>query len=435
MTSFEDLEDIINNRHQRGNIPNRAKETVPSTRLLQRDPINLGSDPGALLAALPALLGFVPAQSLVVVGLLPAGNDSASCMTVGPVIRVDFHRLAIQEGLETFLEAMTSSETIPLNQCEVVLIGIGDPGEKRSRALSQARGVLEEHNLRINGHFLIHRLTTGARWQEVNTNREGAVGDVDDNPLQNIATLSGAVRLQDRAEMERWLDEAGEPLEVCPPLSEPGDSVQRLADVEDVIEVFRAVLEIVQGRRGLERVCADRSLLTRVAHLALSEVLHPTLIVAGAGAHAAVVRDILNAAARTCRGAARWRLMAILAIVLGGNDEGTLAFSTLNRTMNELETEGEENSLTAALTLTAISAHHRGKTRELFQLALDRGIHVLAACHHDVQLATDLGARVDDLLEDFDASLDILDIDYLRQMNALSNQTFGRPHEEPRHSA
>ena len=435
MTSFKDLEDIINNQPKLGKIPQDAKTSVPSARLTQRDPINLGSDPGALLATLPALLGFVPTESLVIVGLLPADVKSLSRMTVGPVVRVDFHRPAIAEGLETFLEAMGSCETGELNQCEAVLIGIGTPGEQRNRALAQARGILEENNLKINGQFLVRQLTTGAQWQEVNTKTEGMVGDIDDNPLQNIATLSGAVRLHNRAEMEHWLDEEDEPLDLCALLGESGHGAQRTADVEDVIKVFHAVLEVTQGKRSLEDACEDRGLLVSVAYLALSDVLHPSLIVAGAGAHAAVVRDILGAAVRVCRGTVRWRLMSILAIVLGGNDEGILAFSTLVRTMHELETVGEENSLTAALTLSAISAHHRGKTRELFQLALDRGIHVLAACHSDVQLAADLGADVDELLEDFDCSLDFLDIDYLRQINALSSESPGKFDGERRHSA
>lgn len=435
MTSFEDLEDIINNQPKSGNIPHDAKTSVPSTRLIPRDPINLGSDPGALLAILPALLGFVPTESLVIVGLIPADVESLSRMTVGPVVRVDFHRPAIAEGLECFLEAMGSCETPELDQCEAVLIGIGTPGEKRDRALAQARGILEENNLRINGHFLVRQLTTGEQWQEANTKSEGTVGDIDDNPLQNIATLAGAVRLHNREEMEHWLDEEDEPLDLCASLGEPGHGGLRTADVEDVISVFHAVLGVTQGKRSLEDACEDRSLLVSVAYLALSDVLHPTLIVAGAGAHAAVVRDIVSAAVRVCRGTTRWRLMSILAIVLGGNDEGTLAFSTLVRTMHELETVGEENSLTAALTLTAISAHHRGETRELFQLALDRGIHVLAACHHDVQLAADLGADVDELLEDLDRSLDFLDIDYLRQMNALNNEAQGKFGPDRRYSA
>lgn len=433
MTSFEEFEDILNNRSDSQSIPANLSNTTGG-RSVPREPINLGSDPGALLATLPALLGFVPAQSVVVIGLVPAGAGVPSRMSVGPVVRVDFHQEAVREGVETFVAAIGSGGDVQLNQCEAILIGIGSPSKKRSRALAQARAILEEHYLTINGHFVAHTLSTGSRWQEVNTGAEGKIGDIDDNPVNDIATLAGARRMRDREEMEHWLDEiddeilltAGRCVKGCSDESRAncagrghGTCVDSAADVIDIIEFYKAVQDIATGEITIEQACESTSLLTQTAYLALNEVLHPTLIVAGAGAHAPIVRDILATAARHTRGTVRWRLMALLAVVAGGNDEGTLAFATLMRTMHELETVGEENSVTAALTLSAISAHQQGRSRELLQLALERGLQVLAACHDDLHLAADLGARLGNLLEDFDACLDILDIDYLRHAGVL----------------
>ena len=439
MTTFEQFADNLNNRRDKENIPHFEQGSAMG-ETPGREPINLGSDPGALLATLPALLGFVPEQSLVVVGLVPSSCTTLSRMTVGPVVRVDFHREAVREGVETLIEAIRSTGSTELSDCEAVLIGIGASGQKRSRALSQARGILEEHNVTINGHFLVKQLVSGARWREINTNTFGYVGDVDDNPVQNIATLAGAVRMRDRTEMEHWLDEEPEALDLVATrcmlgcdaqkvvaCAEEGHGlcVQRSAGVEDVIDFYTAVADIVDGERSLEEASTDVHLLTQIAYIALSDVLHPTLIVAGAGAHAAIVRDLLASAARRCRGTSRWRIMAILSMVLGGNDEGTLAFATLMRTMNELETVGEENSITAALTLSAIGAHHRGKSRDFLYLALNRGVQVLAACHDDLHLAVDLGAKVEELLYDFDACLDILDIAFLRRAGAFDQVEAG----------
>ena len=62
-----------------------------------------------------------------------------------------------------------------------------------------------------------------------------------------------------------------------------GLCVQRSAGVEDVIDFYTAVADIVDGERSLEEASTDVHLLTQIAYIALSDVLHPTLIVAGAG--------------------------------------------------------------------------------------------------------------------------------------------------------
>ena len=53
-------------------IPARTSHTGPrvvSDDQSQRARINLGQDPGALIASVPSLLGFTPAESLVLIGL------------------------------------------------------------------------------------------------------------------------------------------------------------------------------------------------------------------------------------------------------------------------------------------------------------------------------------------------------------------------------
>ncbi|MCX2162971.1 DUF4192 family protein [Corynebacterium auriscanis] len=433
MTSFKDFADILNNRLEREGIPAGQLDDSSGSSAHSRT-VNLGSDPGALLASLPALLGFVPTQSLVVVGLVPTMAGEPARMTVGPVVRVDFDKGAVREGVQTLIEAMQSDDGIELEACEAILIGIGSPGKKRSRAMAQARGILEEHYLTINGHFLVKQLATGAIWRESNTNTSGHVGSIDDNPLQNIATLAGALRLNNRDEMEHWLDQREDPLDLLAQRCVLGCQLEEAeecraeshglcsqgpGDVGDVVRLYETIAAVKEGKRSVEDACDDVDVLTRVTYLALSEVLHTTIIVAGAGVNAPIVREILAAAARRTEATPRWRLMALLAVVLGGNDEGTVAFSTLLRTMNELDTVCEDDAVTVGLTISAIGAHHRGKTRDLLRLALERGTHVLAACHDELTLAVDLGASVDEFLSDFDACLDILDIEFLKGAGAF----------------
>ncbi|WAC89772.1 DUF4192 domain-containing protein [Mycobacterium sp. Aquia_213] len=155
--------------------------------------------PGALIAALPAVLGFVPENSLVLVSL--DGGE------LGAVLRVDLGpELAGRIGHLAEVAASAAPEAaiaVIVNED-----GAGCPqcNEEYRQLCAMLAEVLSEHNIELRAAHVVDRVARGGRWHCVDDC--GARGTVDDpsaSPLAAAAVLDGRRLYARRADLQAVL--------------------------------------------------------------------------------------------------------------------------------------------------------------------------------------------------------------------------------------
>lgn len=96
------------------------------------------SDPGELIATIPLMLGFTPANSVVVVGLTPSG-------TMRPVLRADAADFAIMDCAQA-LSRIAAAQLSRVGASRAILVGFGgDITASGDCAVVTARQALAEH--------------------------------------------------------------------------------------------------------------------------------------------------------------------------------------------------------------------------------------------------------------------------------------------------
>ncbi|GBG35805.1 DUF4192 domain-containing protein [Mycobacterium montefiorense] len=152
--------------------------------------------PGALVAALPAVLGFVPENSLVLVSL-DGGELEA-------VLRVDLcEELADRVGHLVEVAAAAEPEA-------VIVVIVNDEGADCPRCNDEYRQLcamlaemLAEYNIELWAAHVVDRVARGGRWHCVDGC--GASGTVDDpsaSPLAAAAVLEGRRLYGRRADLQ-----------------------------------------------------------------------------------------------------------------------------------------------------------------------------------------------------------------------------------------
>ncbi|MEY8017063.1 DUF4192 domain-containing protein [Mycobacterium servetii] len=152
--------------------------------------------PGALIAALPAVLGFVPENSLVLVAL--DGGE------LGSVLRVDLSEKLI-DRIAHLAEVAASAEpeaavAVVVDEAGARCPGCNDEYRQLCAALTDA---LSEHNIELWAAHVVDRVAAGGRWHCVDGC--GAVGVVDDpsaSPLAAAAVLDGRRLYPRRADLQ-----------------------------------------------------------------------------------------------------------------------------------------------------------------------------------------------------------------------------------------
>lgn len=139
--------------------------------------------------------------------------------------------------------------------------------------------------------------------------------------------------MRGREEMEQWLDPAN--------LLEPDWIIEDRGEAStvDLIQVLISVASVANGTRVLEQECEHEYLVDSLAAVCSDELLHTLVIAWSLGANSAILREMLAGTARRTTGAVRRRVMLILALVASANDEGVLAYHTLNRLLEELQAD------------------------------------------------------------------------------------------------
>ncbi|WAJ47043.1 DUF4192 domain-containing protein [Mycobacterium sp. Aquia_216] len=152
--------------------------------------------PGALIAALPAVLGFVPENSLVLVSL-----DRGE---LGAVMRVDLcAELADRVGHLVEVAAAAAPEA-------AIAVIVDEDGahcpqcnEEYRQLCAMLAEVLSEHNIELWAAHVVDRVARGGRWHCVDGC--GSCGTVDDpsaSPLAAAAVLEGRRLYSRRADLQ-----------------------------------------------------------------------------------------------------------------------------------------------------------------------------------------------------------------------------------------
>ncbi|MDI3314445.1 MAG: DUF4192 domain-containing protein [Mycobacterium sp.] len=152
--------------------------------------------PGALIAALPAILGFTPEKSLVLV--------SVNSGELGPVMRIDLSRELI--GRATHL-AQVAAAADPEAAIAVIVDADGARcpicNEEYRELCAGLTEALSEHGIVLWAAHVVDRVAAGGRWHCVDgCGASGLIDDPSASPLAMAAVLEGRRLYERRADLQ-----------------------------------------------------------------------------------------------------------------------------------------------------------------------------------------------------------------------------------------
>ena len=286
-----------------------------------RDHVRLGR-PGALIAALPAVLGFVPEKSLVVVAL----EDGH----IGAVMRADLPAV-LSGGVDPLAEMAGNSGA------ETVIVVIVDEDgalcpictEEHRRLYEALTEALEERGVGVYAGHVVDRVEAGGTWHCVDgCGGGGPVEDPDASPLAAAAVLGGRRLYRRRAELQAVV--------------EPGDPA-RAAELVGVIEAEDARRNAEwaadpdgRGRRDVEAAIAaarrvsdgadlDDAQVSALACALRDVVVRDTLYALAVGADAGPAEALWAVLSRSLPDPWRVEALVLLAFSAYARGDGPLA--------------------------------------------------------------------------------------------------------------
>ncbi len=151
--------------------------------------------PGALIAALPAVLGFTPANSLVLASI----EDSR----LGAVMRVDLPH-ALEGDLEQIAHILASAS--PEGVIAVVVqadgAGCSECNEDYRLLGLDLAGALDEQAIDLCAIYVVDRIQAGGRWHCADgCGQHGVIDDPDVSPLAVEAVVDGRRLYGSRADL------------------------------------------------------------------------------------------------------------------------------------------------------------------------------------------------------------------------------------------
>jgi hypothetical protein len=278
--------------------------------------------PGALIAALPAVLGFVPENSLVLVSL--DGGE------LGSVMRVD-----LSEGLVDRVGHLAEIAAAAAPEAAIAVIVDADgahcPGcnEEHRHLCSVLAEALSQHEIELWAAHLVDRVAPGGRWHCVDgCGSGGAVDDPSASPLAAAAVLDGRRLYPRRADLQAVI---------------AVDDPARSAELADAVRRHAAKRELAHradpagcGRRDVENAMAAASRFAgghtpsgaELARLgcALSDVqVRDTLYALAVGESAGEAESLWALLARTLPPPWRVEALVLLAFSAYARGDGPLA--------------------------------------------------------------------------------------------------------------
>jgi len=152
--------------------------------------------PGALIAALPAVLGFVPENSLVLVSL--DGGE------LGAVMRVDLSE-ELTDRIVHLAEIAAGAQPEAAIAVIVDADGAHCPGcnEEYRQLCAELAEALSQHDIQLRAGHVVDRVAKGGRWHCVDgCGSGGTVDDPSASPLAAAAVLDGRRLYSRRADLQ-----------------------------------------------------------------------------------------------------------------------------------------------------------------------------------------------------------------------------------------
>ena len=239
-------------------LPSAGPGTLgPMTTNISEPTLTL-STPADVLAAVPYLLGFHPADSLVVIGMSgPLGHGRIEVSTRW--------NLPLSPGALQPVVAMFRRERVT----HAIIVGYG-PGPLVTPAVDEARALAEREGIRICEALRAHE---GRFWSYVCDccDAEGTPFDISSSQVAAAATVQGLVALPDRESLKRTVESLAGPVRLAMrrATAEAADELRaRLAATADhdlfargfvedgLIRVRSAILAYTAGSRVDDRTAA-----------------------------------------------------------------------------------------------------------------------------------------------------------------------------------
>lgn len=356
--------------------------------------IHLGSDPGLMITAVPALLGFLPRNSIILVGLTRANSSHL----VGPVVRCDMDRRALSEGCAALGRAMYDR---PEPGVVAIVVSPGTwpmPGAVED-LLDTASMELAEYTVGLVEVLVTDTIQAGRRWWRVEHDdgggrwfsvNSGLLGEARENPVQDTMRDSDFTGSMTQGEFREVLTpvEATESLARALPESwSSGMACPRAVTVDDVEQMRRLVQRIdtangpdsgpdtatglaehpgrgpwtgqgirrERARDQVRRVLAEPGTADLVFDIFLSNQLYPCLVVLGLREDSVAVDALLHEVAGLSRSTLRRRALALTGVLGMCGRNGTLGLQAVRLCLSECADEkctpdpGEYNGDLAAM--------------------------------------------------------------------------------------
>ncbi|MCM6774547.1 DUF4192 domain-containing protein [Nocardia sp. CDC159] len=268
------------------------------------------NDPGDLLAAVPAMLGFYPNDSLVVATFAPTADQAAESLRLHFVARTDLDSFRSNPtGLSAELVSRCLREEVDRAAAVLVDSAASPPdtngsqlGASDHRSLvDQLEKCLSSNGIRLEGALATQVIAADSRWWDVfEPDRSGPIPDPDASPIAVAHVLEGHPILGSRTELEaivrpdddmvRAVANVMKDLTTCDPDGALADTAGGMSRARVVDFVFACMDAVTSG------ASLSVEMLARCG-LALQDK---------------VVADFLTAVAVTQRAAAAQQLWAVL---------------------------------------------------------------------------------------------------------------------------
>jgi hypothetical protein len=272
--------------------------------------------PGALIAALPAVLGFVPEKSLVLV-TVDAGE-------MGAVMRVD-----LSDELHDSIDHLAEVAAAAQPDAAIAVVVDADGANCRLcndeyRELGERlAGCLADYEVELLDFHVVDRIAPGGRWHCLEDGAWGTVDDPGASPLAMAAVLDGRrlyARRDDLQQVIAVTDEAASDAlaEVIRGLAD--------SDIDAASAVRQAMSAAAQVARGDE---LGGPAMAELAHALTDPQVRDTLYALAVGDKAAAAESLWAALSRALPAPWRVEALVLLAFSAYARGDGPLAGMSL----------------------------------------------------------------------------------------------------------
>lgn len=274
------------------------------------------TSPGALIAALPAILGFVPEKSLVLLGI-----DEGQ---MGGVMRVDLtDELEFQVGHLARIAGGTDVGVIVAVFVDASGAGCDDCNDEFQHVTGLLKAALGTYGITLYATHVVDRIEVGGRWHCVDgCGAEGAVDDPSSSPLAVAAVLDGRRLYGARSDLKAVIEvDTEREADVAAVISECNPSGHVQTDIENALS---AAVRVAAGERLDDRTIAD------IGYSLTDFQVRDTLYALAVGDSAAEAEGLWTELARTLPPPWRVEALVLLAYTAYARGDGPMAGISLD---------------------------------------------------------------------------------------------------------